>query len=191
MLGPYLPDLMTNFFAEQRSGAAINCEDFTGKLPQECIQGSAASVMWSSYSTFFSHAIIAFMLYPLTGVWSDMMGRKPFLLLAQTLAILPYFIILFHVTVGMSLYLYYPILMLGDVVSLMSAALAMVSDCLPAEHKAAGFAVTMGSIAVGLVIAPVAGQMLGLKGAVAAAIGLKGAGLLYTMVCAHQIVLWM
>jgi hypothetical protein len=69
---------MTDFFAEQATGSPIHCEDVRsseGQLPQECIQGAAASVTWGAYCSFFSDAIIAFLLYPLTGVWSDMVGR--------------------------------------------------------------------------------------------------------------------
>ena len=185
MLAPYLPDLMTNFFAEHASGTPIHCEDFSSynsKPPQACITGSAASVMWSSYSQFFSNAIIGFMFYPLTGVWSDMFGRKPFLMLSQALGMLPKLVVLFHVMFGMSLYPYYPVYMLNDMVSLLSASLATVSDCLPPEHRAAGFAVTLGSLSAGLAIAPLFGQILGLRGAAAVAVGLRGLGLLYTMV---------
>ena len=85
----------------------------------------------------------------------------------------------------MSLYSYYPVLMLTDVISLMSAAIATVSDCLPPEHRAAGFAVTLGSFSAGLAIAPLFGQALGVRGAVAAALGFRGVGLLYTMVRSH------
>lgn len=164
----------------------MHCETFVSRgdnhLPQACIQGSAESVMWSSYSSFISNAVLAFLLYPVTGVWSDMVGRKPFLIMGQAIAVLPLLVIFFNVTAGLSLYVYYPILVLSEVISTVSITLAMISDCLPPEHRAAGFAVTLGSLSLALAFAPIVGQTLGLQGAIVAAIVLKMLGILYTMV---------
>jgi hypothetical protein len=109
------------------------------------------------------------------------------LLLGLSFELVPKFIVLFHLvhpftSSGLSLYLYYPTSMLSNVVPIMSATLAMVADCLPPEHRAAGFAVTLGSVSAGFAIAPLVGQKLGLKGAITAAVVLKGLSLLYTVV---------
>lgn len=45
---------------------------------------------------------------PKVGVWSDMYGRKPFLMLAYAFAGGPMFVLLGNLTIGLSLFFYFP-----------------------------------------------------------------------------------
>jgi MFS family permease len=178
-----MPDLMANFFAGQISRTRVHCQEYAVReLPLACVEGSAASVTWSSVTSFFSNAILAFFLYPMTGVWSDMIGRTPFLILAQFLAVLPKIVVLLHVMFDVSLYLFYPFKMLDGMIPLMVVTLAYISDCLPGEHKAAGFSMSLGALSAGIAIAPLIGHALGLQGAILTGIGLKLVGIVYTWV---------
>ena len=42
------------------------------------------SVMWSSYTSFVSQAVVGFLLAPCIGRWSDQYGRKPFLVVGPS-----------------------------------------------------------------------------------------------------------
>lgn len=180
---PYLPNLLTDFFSSKIHGSPIRCEEFEySRLPEACLRGSAVNVYWSSITSFFTNSVLVFLCAPMTGVWSDILGRKPFLILSQVLSMASKVIILAHVFTGTTLYAYYPINLVDGVVSPLVVSLAAMADVVPPQHRAAMFSVTLGSFSVGIAIAPKLGIALGLKKAVALGVLLKALGVLYTIV---------
>lgn len=183
VMSPYLPSLLTDFFASKINGSSIRCEEFpANKLPDPCIEGSVVNVQWSSITSFFTNSIIIFLCAPMTGVWSDMIGRKPFLIISQILSINSKVIVLLHVFSGASLYTYYPVELINGAVSPIVVTLAAIADVVPAQHRAAMFSITLGSFSVGIAFTPKLGIAIGLKNAVALGVALKALGILYTAV---------
>lgn len=183
MIIPYLPSLLTDFFSSKIYGSDIRCEDFepTG-LPDACIQGSAENVFWASITAFITNSVLVFLFAPMTGVWSDILGRKPFLIISLCLSVVSKAIVLFHVFFGTTLYAYYPTEVINGVVSPSVVTLAAVADVTPPRHRAAMFSITLGAFSGGFGIMPKLGVALGLKGAIAVCVALKVLAILYTIV---------
>eukprot|EP00892_Ulva_mutabilis_P000426 jgi/Ulvmu1/10384/UM061_0068.1 len=189
VMSPFLPDLLTDFFASKVNGSPIRCEDFTAnKLPDACLQGSAINVQWTSVTAFFTNSVIIFLCAPMTGVWSDMIGRKPFLILSQFLSVATYAIVLLHVWSGFSLYAYYIVGVVNGAVSPSVVILAAVADVVPPRHRAAMFSITLGAFSAGFAVSPTLGIALGLKKAVALGVSLKALGILYTVLFVRETV---
>jgi MFS family permease len=109
---PYVPNLMTDFFASESAGHAIACHSahtaHHGAPSAACKAGADAAVRWASWASFVSNTCLVFFLSPLTGTWSDTVGRVPFLLAGQVFSLLPYLVLLLHQLAGLTLTLYYP-----------------------------------------------------------------------------------
>lgn len=69
------------------------------------------------------------------GTWSDVLGRRPFLLASMCLGSLPLVVLLCHLTLGSSLLFYYPASVLGGAVSIISMSLAYIADLLTPCHR--------------------------------------------------------
>jgi MFS family permease len=65
---------------------------------------------------------------PMVGTWSDVWGRRPFLLLSMCFGSLPLAVLLCHLKLGTSLLLYYPASVAGGAVSIISICLAYIAD---------------------------------------------------------------
>lgn len=64
----------------------------------------------------------------MVGTWSDVWGRRPFLLMSMCFGSLPLAVLLCHLKLGTSLLLYYPASVAGGVVSIISICLAYIAD---------------------------------------------------------------
>ena len=103
---PFIPNLVTDFFASQDAGSRIRCEDYSpANKPIACIVASGTVVYWSSITSFFTNTVLLFVLSPITGIWSDILGRRPFIVWGQILSLLPKLVLWLHLTCGLTLYL--------------------------------------------------------------------------------------
>ena len=108
---PFVPNLMTDFFASNAAGHAVHCGSTHtphGHSFKFCTDAANTRVVWASFSSFVSNVCFIFFMSPLVGVWSDCSGRKTFLVIGQLLSLGPYCVLLLHRLTGLSLYLYYP-----------------------------------------------------------------------------------
>lgn len=64
----------------------------------------------------------------MVGTWSDVWGRRPFLLTSMCLGSLPLGVLLCHLKFGTSLLFYYPASAAGGAVSIISICLAYIAD---------------------------------------------------------------
>lgn len=105
-LFPLVPTLLTNFFASERQhGAAIDCEGFAhGQAPAACQNAHADVVSWSSWTSFASNTLVAFLFQPLVGRLSDIHGRKTYIIAAISLTLLPVGVVLAHLRFQLALY---------------------------------------------------------------------------------------
>lgn len=104
---PFVPNLMTDFFASREAGVPIHCEDFSPlDKPEACRGASDAVVWWSSMTSFITNTVLAFAISTMAGAWSDSVGRKPFLVLSQLLSFGSKFVLLLYFTSGVSLIWY-------------------------------------------------------------------------------------
>jgi MFS family permease len=181
---PFVPNIMTDFFASQHSGSTMHCGGWSSshRPPEACIVGSETSVTWSAYQSFLSNFVLAFLFSPMTGVWSDLIGRKPFLLIGQALSLAPYLILAGNQFFNVSLYFYYPAEALSGVVSTFVAILACVADLIPRRFRAIGFAWTTGVFAITIAVTPALGILMHVRTAILAGVVCKVLGLMYTAV---------
>lgn len=141
LLLPILPIMVTNDFATRHNGGKeLHCEDFSpGNEPKPC-QDAHASVVWAStLSGFAQNTIFSVILTPALGSWSDINGRKPFLLLSMFLAILPLIIVVLNISIGLPLYFYYMVTAFSGSVTCIAPALSYLADVVPPRHRAASF----------------------------------------------------
>lgn len=182
---PFIPNIMTDFFASQYSGRIMHCGGGTSsshRPPEACIVGSQTSVAWSAYQSFLSNFILAFLFAPMTGVWSDIIGRKPFMLLGQGLALAPYLVLAGSQFFNVSLYLYYPAEVLNGMISTPVVTLAYVADVLPPQFRATGFACVTALLSICFALTPAAGSLMGVRTALLVGLVCKVLGMLYTVV---------
>lgn len=60
MVYPYLPSLMTDFFASKAAGHQIMCGDYgPGHAPPECVDAHSTAVVWQSWTSFVSQRWVA------------------------------------------------------------------------------------------------------------------------------------
>ena len=82
----------------------MDCEGLRpGEQPPACQNAHADVVRWSSLTSLVSNTVLTVIFAPIVGDWSDSYGRKPFLLAAFVLALLPVSIVVLHLTLHTSL----------------------------------------------------------------------------------------
>lgn len=97
MIFPITPTLFTNGFASLAAGHHIDCTLFTpATSPKECKDAHATSLFWSSWTNFVSSSLLSFACAPFIGHLSDVVGRKPFMLLGVAVALLPIVVLQLH-----------------------------------------------------------------------------------------------
>jgi MFS transporter, DHA1 family, tetracycline resistance protein len=109
-------------------------------------------VRWSSATSFVSNSLLSFVFAPLVGDASDAYGRKPFLVAAFALALLPSAVVVAHLTVprpGDLLLLYYPASAISGIISSIVVCLSYCADKLPARHRTAGFGLIIAAFSLG------------------------------------------
>jgi MFS family permease len=90
---------------------------------------------WSLYTD--SQSQDGLLQAPMVGTWSDVLGRRPFLLMSMCLGSLPLGVLLCHLTLGTSLLFYYPASAAGGAVSIISICLAYIADLLTPCYRCA------------------------------------------------------
>jgi MFS family permease len=147
LLLPTLPTLLTNDFASRKNGGErLRCEDYLPKEePTPCRDAHAAVVWAATWSGFFQNTIFAVTLTPALGAWSDVHGRKPFLLLAMALSCGPLVVVLLNLHIGLPLYYYYAVNAFTGSITSVAPALAYVADVIPPQLRAAAFGFIMAS----------------------------------------------
>eukprot|EP00887_Chlorella_sp_A99_P004926 scaffold4.g4926.t1 len=159
VLVPFVPSMMTDFFASRRAGQPMHCEGYAkGQAPAACQDAHADA--WAAWTSFASQAVVSLLCTPAIGAWSDMHGRRPFLLAAELCGLLPLLILLLHINTGCSLLFYYAAQVLSSSISSIAVALAYLADRLAPQHRAGGFGLLMAVFSVGMFIGPVAGAAL-------------------------------
>ena len=72
-------------------------------LLQACVNAHAQVIMWSSWADFVSSSILLLLLAPVVGHWTDVHGRKPFIVLTCLAAAPPVLCLVLYVQYGLSL----------------------------------------------------------------------------------------
>ncbi|KAG7674980.1 hypothetical protein Ndes2526B_g07824 [Nannochloris sp. 'desiccata'] len=158
---PVLPTLVTNDFAAKRAGHPIQCEDFDQHdAPPACQDAHSDVVLWSTWSGFAQNAIFSFILTPALGAWSDIHGRKPFLLIAQCLNLIPLALILMNMHYGVPLKWLYIVTALTGSVNLIAPSLSYIADAVPPVLRAPCFGFFLASFSLAILIGPPIGASL-------------------------------
>ena len=158
---PVLPTLVTDDFAAKRAGHPIHCEDFDQHdAPPACQDAHSDVVLWSTWSGFAQNAIFSFILTPALGAWSDIHGRKPFLLIAQCLSLVPLSLILMNMHYGVPLKWLYIITAFTGSVNLIAPSLSYIADAVPPILRAPCFGFFLASFSLAILIGPPIGASL-------------------------------
>ena len=90
MIFPITPTLMTNGFASLAAGHSIDCSLYTpATAPDACKNAHSTVVNWMSWTNFVSSSLLTLFCAPYIGHLSDVIGRKPFMLLGVSVGLLP------------------------------------------------------------------------------------------------------
>jgi len=159
---PYLPNVLTNFFASRRLHEQIRCETFKPTTaPAACNDAHGDAALWQSWASFVSSSVISFFASPILGAASDQYGRKPFVVLSNVLQIVPILLIVAYSNLHLiSLLWYFPVHALCGGLSSMSVTLAAVADALPPENRSVGFGMVLASAASGFIVGPLLGAFM-------------------------------
>lgn len=141
LLLPVLPTLVTNDFAARLNGGErLNCEQFSpGEEPEACRNAHAAVVWAATLAGFAQNTIFSVIFTPALGSWSDVNGRKPFLILAMLLASAPIFVVLLNMRIGLPLYYYYMVTAFSGSITCIAPSLSYLADVIPPHLRAASF----------------------------------------------------
>lgn len=158
VLLPSKPIIYTDFFATERAGYSVRCDGFAiGKEPAFCQDAHSDAVWWGSGCDFVSNSIVAFLLVPLIGRWSDRYGRRPFLALFLLIAMVPPLLMAAHVIFGLSLYFYFPAQALAGPNAILLLCTAYVTDLISPHNRASALALNMAAFASSFVVGPAIG----------------------------------
>lgn len=161
LLLPVLPTLVTDDFASKRAHMSISCEAYEPKeAPEACQNAHSDVVYFSTVSGLFQNAVFSVLLTPLLGWWSDIHGRKPVLLLSQSLAVLPVLVVILHFQGIISLSWIYVVQACTGSVSAIAPSLSYIADMVPPMHRAASFGLIMATFSVSILIGPFFGAMM-------------------------------
>ena len=108
MLLPFVSTMQTEFFAKERAGETTECVGLAPgrKPPETCVDAHSDVVSWNTWAAFVQNSILAVYLNPAVGTWSDLYGRRPFLVLGLLLNLLPPLTILSYLKGITKLYWY-------------------------------------------------------------------------------------
>lgn len=158
---PVLPTLVTDDFAARRAGHPIQCDTFDPHdAPPACQDAHSDVVLWSTWSGFAQNAIFSFVLTPALGAWSDIHGRKPFLLISQCLHLIPLSLILTNMHYGVPLKWLYVITAFTSSVSLVAPSLSYIADAVPPALRAPCFGFFLASFSLAILIGPPIGASM-------------------------------
>lgn len=161
LMASFTPSLLTNYFANQQSDAPVDDHviDCTGddrkKLADICRHATNTVMAWKSVSAVITHFALGVFLYPTMGKWSDLWGRKPFVLLAFMGAILQPVSILLYLRHGLPLWWYYVVGVLASCGNPFLTAMAYVADVISPSARTIAFASVGIVFSVGFTIGPI------------------------------------
>ena len=96
--------------------------------PKECIKAHTDVLLWTTGRTIVTAFTISLFFNAAIGTWSDMYGRKPFLIYITFMHIVQYFVVLLYLKVGLPLYWYFIIPPLAVPFNSQSISLAFIAD---------------------------------------------------------------
>jgi hypothetical protein len=63
LLIPFVPTLMTDYFASRRAGRELHCDQFPrGEAPVACHDAHAEVVLWASWTSFASNTVVSVLM---------------------------------------------------------------------------------------------------------------------------------
>lgn len=164
---PFLPGVEANYFASRIAGHWVECSN--GRLldPVEhstCAHASSDSVSYSAFASL-ARSVLSFILAPLLGSLSDILGRKPMLLLSQLLVALPTIFLLVYSSYPASHFLPFPAFYacsaLAGILQPVSIMLAFIADLVDARARSSSFGLFFSVWLFHIAIIPKAGSLLG------------------------------
>ena len=188
MLLPYLPSLLTDYFASKASGTPLQCESFPlGHEPPDCFNAHGTTAEWQGWTLFVSQrrgrgigrargahciavspdprflprSILSFVINPLVGSVSDRHGRKPFLLLAQLINLVPPLVLLLYYHAGVSLLWFFPGTAFAQGFSVFAVGLPYAADVTSKENRPKVFGLVLAVEAVSYLIGPIIAGVIG------------------------------
>lgn len=66
------------------------------KPPDACVEAHSDVVLWQSWTAFATNAILSVYLNPAIGTWSDLYGRRPFIVIGLALMLIPHVMVLLY-----------------------------------------------------------------------------------------------
>jgi len=175
---PHLQTELTNYFLRQHTDEDIKCTGhhhhehhgpppgeggFHGGdpgghhgghhgPPHECIQAHTDVLIWTTGKTLFSALTVSLFLNPAVGTWSDMYGRKPFLLYALFSQLIPFVVVLLYIKTGLPLWWYFISLVVAIPFSSQSICLAYIADVITQESRILAFGLLSLMFSIGVII---------------------------------------
>lgn len=107
--------------------------------PKECIAAHTDVLMWTTGRTLFSALTVSLFLNPAVGTWSDMYGRKPFLVYAMFSSLIPFGVVYAYVKTGLPLWWYFVSHIVASPFSSQSIVLAYIADVISLECRILAF----------------------------------------------------
>ena len=161
MLLPVLPSLVTDDFASRRANKHMHCDEYDPKdAPTACQDAHSDVVQWSTWSGFFQNTCFSIIVAPALGAWSDKHGRKPVLVIAQGLSILPIIIVFLNMKGFLPLFWIYVVQAFTGSISSIAPSLAYISDLIPPNDRAAAFGLILASFSIAILIGPPIGAAI-------------------------------
>lgn len=154
VLMPFLSTLQTDFFASERAGRPMECTGLKPgeKPPEVCIKAHSDVVFWQSWTAFATHAVLSVYLNPAIGTWSDIYGRRPFIIIGIALMILPLTVVLLYLENITTLYWYWPASVIANSVSSFTVAGAYLGDVISEENRTVAFGIYGGTFSVSSIL---------------------------------------
>ena len=131
--------------------------------PKECIKAHTDVLLWTTGRTIITAFTISLFFNAAVGTWSDMYGRKPFLIYVTFMHIVQYFVVLLYIKVGLPLYWYFIIPPLAVPFNSQSISLAFIADTISESNCLMAF----GMLLLVFSLSIIGGTFLTLTGVVA------------------------
>lgn len=120
--------------------------------PHECIEAHTDVLIWTTGKTLFSALTVSLFLNPAVGTWSDMYGRRPFLLYASFSQLIPFVVVYMYIQTGFPLWWYFIAQVVAVPFSSQSICLAYIADVITQESRILAFGLLSLMFSVGVII---------------------------------------
>mmetsp|Transcript_15227 Transcript_15227/g.49992 ORF Transcript_15227/g.49992 Transcript_15227/m.49992 type:complete len:480 (-) Transcript_15227:85-1524(-) len=178
----YLPFIQTDFFASEYAGVDVRCENYElGTRPDACVHGSHMAVSYNAFSSLAMN-LISFFCVPLTGRASDVFGRRPLLVLGQTLMAGPIVVLYLYQSWGWTnLRFYWYMQGLTGIVQPFAIALAYIADCMRPARRGTAFGLLLGLFLAAATVVPFLSTFLSSQMAIRVGVTIFLINILYTI----------